>query len=85
MMPIRPIAPKIVTLIASLWIVFELINVWWPRTPDAPWYQNYAVLFYTGVLAVLGVIAYALAPRHAGKVGGAPPAEVTEAAAFAGE
>lgn len=29
-----------VTLIASVWIVLELINVWWPRYPDLPWYQN---------------------------------------------
>jgi amino acid transporter len=73
-------ASKAVTLIASLWIAFELINVWWPRSPDLPWYQNWAVLFYTVVLGVLGVVAYSLAPRHGGKVGGAPPSETTEGA-----
>jgi amino acid transporter len=73
-------ASRAVTLVASLWIAFELINVWWPRSPDLPWYQNWAVLFYTVVLGILGVIAYALAPRHGGKVGGAPPSETVEAA-----
>ena len=43
---------------------FELINVWWPRTPDLPWYQNYGVLLVTVILAVLGIIAYMLAPRQ---------------------
>jgi amino acid transporter len=72
-----------VTVIASAWIVFELINVWWPRSPSLPWYQNYGVLVVTVILAVLGVIAYALAPRHEGRVGGAPPAEIVEGAAMA--
>jgi amino acid transporter len=57
-------ASMAVTLVASIWTVFELVNVWWPRTPDLPWYQNYGVLLVTVILAVLGVIAYMLAPRH---------------------
>jgi amino acid transporter len=52
------------TLIASIWIVFELINVWWPRSPSLPWYQNWGTLLVTVILSVLGVIAYALAPHH---------------------
>ena len=57
-------ASMAVTLVATIWTAFELINVWWPRTPDLPWYQNYGVLLVTVILAVLGVIAYVLAPRH---------------------
>jgi amino acid transporter len=57
-------ASMAVTVIATVWTVFELVNVWWPRSPDLPWYQNYSVLLVTVILAVLGVIAYALAPRH---------------------
>ena len=53
-----------VTVVASIWTAFELINVWWPRTPDQPWYLNYGVLLVTVILAVLGVITYMLAPRH---------------------
>jgi hypothetical protein len=62
-----------VTLIASVWIVLELINVWWPRYPDLPWYQNWGVLLVTVILTVGGVIAYAFAPRH--EMTGGGPAE----------
>jgi amino acid transporter len=65
---------KPATVIASIWIVFETINVWWPRSPDLPWWQNYGVFVTTAIVAALGVIAYVLAPRHEGKVGGPPPA-----------
>src|SRR5256885_872623 len=61
----------IVTVVATIWTVFELVNVWWPRSPDLPWYQNYGVLVVTLILAVLGVIAYAIAPRH--EISSAPP------------
>jgi len=77
-------ASKAITLIASIWIAFELINVWWPRSPSLPWYQNWGVLLVTALLALLGVIAYALAPRHEGKVGGMPPSDVSDAKALAG-
>ena len=65
----------IVTVIATIWTAFELINVWWPRSPDLPWYQNYGVLVVTLILAGLGGLAYALAPRH--DIGGASPKPVT--------
>jgi amino acid transporter len=55
---------KPVTAIASVWIAAELINVWWPRYPDLPWYQNWGVLAVTILLTVLGFVAYAFAPRH---------------------
>ena len=64
---------KAVTLIASVWIVLELINVWWPRYPDLPWYQNWGVLLVTVILTVVGFIAYAFAPRH--EMSGGGPAE----------
>ena len=67
----------VVTAIATLWTVFELVNVWWPRSPDLPWYQNYGVLVVTLILAVLGVVAYALAPRH--DIGTGQPAPATVA------
>ena len=67
-------------MVASIWIAFELINVWWPRSPSLPWYQNWGVLVVTVGLAIAGVVAYAFAPRHDGQVGAAPPAEAMEAA-----
>jgi amino acid transporter len=68
---------KAVTLISSVWIVLELINVWWPRYPDLPWYQNWGVLLVTVILTVVGFIAYAFAPRH--EMSGGGPAEASAA------
>ena len=31
-----------VTLIASIWLLFELVNIAWPRYPDLAWYGNWA-------------------------------------------
>jgi amino acid transporter len=73
-------ASMAVTLVASVWTAFELINVWWPRTPDQPWYLNYGVLLVTVILAVLGIITYMLAPRH--EVSG--PSAKTESALAGG-
>ena len=69
---------KAVTLIASVWIVLELINVWWPRYPDLPWYQNWGVLLVTVILTVAGFVAYAFAPRHEMSVGGPAEAPVQD-------
>jgi amino acid transporter len=47
-----------VAVIASLWTVFEYINIAWPRAVDVPWYQDWAVLLMTGIVAALGILAY---------------------------
>jgi amino acid transporter len=53
-----------VTYLASLWIIFETVNVAWPRTqPEQPWYINWASVLTTAGLAVLGLIIY-LSVRH---------------------
>ena len=53
-----------VTYLASLWIIFETINVAWPRTqPDQPWYINWASVLTTAGLAVVGLVIY-LTVRH---------------------
>lgn len=45
---------------AFLWLVFESINVAWPRAslapPGAPWFQVWAVILVFSILAVLGLI-----------------------------
>ena len=66
--------------VGQAWIVLELINVWWPRYPDLPWYQNWGVLLVTVILTVVGFVAYAFAPRHEMSGGGqaqTPAREVT--------
>ena len=53
-----------VTYLASLWIIFETVNVAWPRTqPDQPWYINWASVLTTAGLAVVGLVIY-LTVRH---------------------
>ena len=52
------------TYAASLWIIFETVNVAWPRTqPEQPWYINWASVITTVALAVIGLIIY-LSVRH---------------------
>lgn len=54
-----------VTYVAALWIIFETVNVAWPRTqPGMPWYINWASVLTTAVLAVVGVAIYATVRRN---------------------
>ncbi|MFY0731602.1 APC family permease [Pseudomonas sp. NFX15] len=50
----------LVNVAAFVWLVFEAINVAWPREslapPGAPWFQVWAVILVFSVLAVLGLI-----------------------------
>ena len=48
----------IVAVTASVWTVFEYVNIAWPRAEGVPWYQDWAVFLMTGIVAVLGVLAY---------------------------
>lgn len=60
------------TLLASAWIVIEIVNVAWPRDASLPWYQNWGVIMVAAILAMCGVAAYAVAPRHEGRLGNVP-------------
>jgi amino acid transporter len=54
-----------VTYVASLWIIFETVNVAWPRTqPGQPWFINWASVLTTVVLAVVGVAIYLTVRRN---------------------
>lgn len=53
-----------VTLIASVWLLFELVNIAWPRYPDLEWYENWGVVLMIGILGVIGVVAYMLVPAR---------------------
>ena len=50
----------LVAIVASVWVVFEYFNIAWPRAEGVPWYQDWAVFLMTGIIAVLGVLAYLL-------------------------
>ncbi|MNT84635.1 hypothetical protein D3C72_2246710 [compost metagenome] len=49
-----------INLAAFFWLVFESINVAWPRESlapaGAPWFQVWAVILVFSILAVLGLI-----------------------------
>lgn len=42
--------------LAAAWIVFETINICWPRSPHSPWYYNYAVPLMTALLIAIGLL-----------------------------
>jgi len=47
-------APVIV--LAALWIVFETVNIAWPRGAQLPWYEAWSVVLLTVFLGTLGFI-----------------------------
>lgn len=54
-----------VTYLASAWIIFETVNVAWPRTvPGQAWYMNWSMLLTTGALGLLGVVVYLVVRRR---------------------
>lgn len=52
---------------ASLWLVFEVINIAWPRSTEGAWYERWAVPLMIGIIAVLGLMVRArLNPQPCG-------------------
>jgi len=49
-----------VNIIALVYGVFMIINLSWPRTPTAAWYDNYIVAVSLVVVVVVGVIVYVI-------------------------
>jgi amino acid transporter len=43
---------------ASVWTVFEFVNIAWPRATDLPWNQEYGVLLTVAVIGVIGLGFY---------------------------
>ncbi|MCV7103994.1 hypothetical protein [Mycobacterium palustre] len=39
-----------------------IVNICWPRTPEAPWYDNYVVLLMSGLIVGFGLL-YMVATR----------------------
>jgi amino acid transporter len=60
-------ASFLVTGVATLWLIFETVNICWPRYPDLPWYQNWGTIIMVVALGLLGVVAYYMAPSHESK------------------
>ena len=53
-----------VTVAALAYGVFTMINISWPRTPDAPWYDNYLVALSAIVGVGIGAIYMLLAKPY---------------------
>ena len=47
------------TIIAAVWVLFELVNIAWPRDTEAPWYSQWGVVLITAIVGIVGAIAYA--------------------------
>jgi amino acid transporter len=59
-----------VTYVAAVWIVFETINIAWPRPSTGVWYLDWGLLIMTGVLGVagFGICAWVMRPGAPGMV-----------------
>lgn len=51
-----------VTVAALVYGVLAIINIGWPRTPEAPWFIDYAVIFSTVIVVAAG-LAYLLTAK----------------------
>jgi amino acid transporter len=67
--------------------VFAIVNISWPRTPEAPWYDNYVVLLGAGIVVGAGLL-YMFTTHHYGRstapAGVAVPKKPATAAPSAG-
>jgi amino acid transporter len=50
----------IVNIAALCYGVFAIINMSWPRTPDAPWYVNYGIVLVGAIVILAGLVYMAL-------------------------
>ncbi len=75
-----------VTVASFVYGVGAIITMVWPRTPDAPWYVNYAMIATSVVVIAVGLIYMVVKKPHAqlatmkaANVGAAKPAPLTAA------
>lgn len=48
----------LINVLAAIWLLFEIVNIAWPRATDLPWYENWGVVIMVVVLGLLGTISY---------------------------
>lgn len=61
---------SVVTYIAAVWIVLEIVNIAWPRKLSGVWYVDWGVLIMTGILGVVGLLLAARVFRNGGPAAG---------------
>lgn len=49
---------KPITYVAAIWVLFELVNIAWPRDTISPWYIQYGVVIIVAIISLVGVLAY---------------------------
>ncbi len=64
---------KPVTLLTAAWVIFEAVNIAWPRPANPQWYLNWGVLIMMGTLGVLGMLVFAYVFRAGAPRLGAVP------------
>lgn len=47
-----------INVAAAAWLVFEIINIAWPRYTELPWYQNWAFVVGTAIFGVVGLVYF---------------------------
>jgi amino acid transporter len=70
----------VLTVVAAIWIVFQLVNIAWPRATDLPWYQEYGVLVMIALVGGLGALVYAARRDHIDAPADEAPGEAAEPA-----
>ena len=53
-----------VNIAALVYGVTAMINMAWPRTPDAPWYDNWIVALSAAIVVGIGLVYMAVHPLH---------------------
>jgi amino acid transporter len=53
-----------VNIAALAYGITAMINMAWPRTPDAPWYDNWIVAISAGVVVIVGLVYMTIHPLH---------------------
>lgn len=54
----------LVNIGALIYGVAAIVNICWPRTPEAPWYDNYVVLLMSGLVVGLGLVYLVTTRAH---------------------
>ncbi len=62
--PVLTRRTQVIATAALVWLIFELVNISWPRQTSLPWYENWAVPVGGGALAILGAVYFVLRKPH---------------------
>jgi amino acid transporter len=55
----------LIAFCAAFWLLFEIVNIAWPRVASAPWYESWSVVLMFSFLAGLGLFVRYCVDRNA--------------------